>query len=186
MRSASSPSFLAGAERPALVVGAGTDDPETWSALVTLAERLVCPVWQESFSARAGFPQDHPLFAGHLPADRPRLRQTLAPHDAVLVVGGPAFRQYPYHPGPFVEAGTRVAVVSEDAAEVHRSAADLAVLAHPGSCAPARARSCPRARERPRRGPRRPRRRRRRPPASRSAPATSSPRWPSGSRATRS
>ena len=47
-----------------------------------------CPVWQESFSARAGFPQDHPLFAGHLPADRPRLRQTLAPHDAVLVVGG--------------------------------------------------------------------------------------------------
>jgi len=54
---------------PALVVGAGADDPETWTALVTLAERLGCPVWQESFSSRAGFPQDHPLFAGHLPAD---------------------------------------------------------------------------------------------------------------------
>ena len=123
--------LLAGAQSPALVVGAGADDPDAWRALVTLAERLVCPVWQESFSARAGFPQDHPLFAGHLPADRTRLRQTLAPHDAVLVVGGPAFRQYPYHPGPFVEAGTRVAVVSEDPAEVHRSAADLAVLTHP-------------------------------------------------------
>ena len=123
--------LLTGAKSPALVVGAGSDDPDTWRALVTLAERLRCPVWQESFSARAGFPQDHPLFAGHLPADRTRLRQTLAPHDAVLVVGGPAFRQYPYHPGPFVEAGTRVAVVSEDPAEVHRSAADLAVLAHP-------------------------------------------------------
>ena len=125
--------FLAGAERPALVVGAGADEPDTWSALVTLAERLVCPVWQESFSARAGFPQDHPLFAGHLPADRPRLRETLAPYDAVLVVGGPAFRQYPYHPGPFVEAGTRVAVVSDDAAEVHRSAAELAMLAPPAA-----------------------------------------------------
>ena len=135
--------FLAGAERPALVVGAGADEPDTWSALVTLAERLVCPVWQESFSARAGFPQDHPLFAGHLPADRPRLRETLAPYDAVLVVGGPAFRQYPYHPGPFVEAGTRVAVVSEDAAEVHRSAADLAVVAHPGLVCAALVRAVP-------------------------------------------
>jgi benzoylformate decarboxylase len=123
--------LLTRAARPALVAGAGADDPDTWNALVALAERLACPVWQESFSARAGFPQDHPLFAGHLPADRIRLRQTLEPHDAVLVVGGPAFRQYPYHSGPFVEPGTRVAVVSEDPAEVHRSAAELAVLAHP-------------------------------------------------------
>jgi benzoylformate decarboxylase len=125
--------LLAGAKRPALVVGAGADDPDTWGALVTLAERLGCPVWQESFSARAGFPQDHPLFAGHLPADRTRLRQTLGPHDVVLAVGGPVFRQYPYHPGPYVEAGTRVAMVSQDPAEVHRSAADLAVLAQPAS-----------------------------------------------------
>ena len=124
--------LVAGATRPALVTGAGTDDPETWSALVALAEHLACPVWQESFSARAGFPQDHPLFAGHLPADRIRLRQTLEPYNAVLVLGGPAFRQYPYISGPFVEPGTRVAVVSEDPAEVHRSAAELAVLAHPG------------------------------------------------------
>jgi len=135
--------LIAGAENPALVVGAGADDPDTWNALVTLAERLVCPVWQESFSARAGFPQDHPLFAGHLPADRTRLRQTLAPHDVVLAVGAPVFRQYPYHPGPFVEAGTRVAMVSQDAAEVHRSAADLAVLAQPAAVCAELARTVP-------------------------------------------
>jgi benzoylformate decarboxylase len=123
---------VASAERPALVVGAGTDDAQTWPQVVALAERLSCPVWQESFSARAGFPQDHPLFAGHLPADRPRLRALLASYDLVLVLGGPVFRQYPYHPGPFVEAGTRVVVVSRDPAEVHRSAADLGVLADPG------------------------------------------------------
>ena len=64
---------------PALVVGAGADDAETWEALVELAERLVAPVFQESFGARAGFPQDHRLFAGFLPADRPRLRERLAP-----------------------------------------------------------------------------------------------------------
>ncbi len=124
--------LLAGASSPALVVGAGADDPETWKALVGLAERLGCPVWQESFSARAGFPQDHALFAGHLPADRTRLRQTLAPYDVVLAVGAPTFRQYPFIPGPFVESGTRVAMVSDDPAEVHRSSADLALLAAPG------------------------------------------------------
>jgi benzoylformate decarboxylase len=119
------------ASRPALVVGAGADDPESWLALVALAERLACPVWQESFSARAGFPQDHPLFAGHLPADRIRLRETLAPYDLVLAVGAPVFRQYPYIAGPFVEPGTTVAMISDDPAEVHRSSADLAVLGSP-------------------------------------------------------
>ena len=72
-----------------------------------------CPVWQEPFSARAGFPQDHRLFAGHLPADRPRLRATLAPYDLVLVVGGPVLRQYPYVAGPSRRRrDTQFAVVS--------------------------------------------------------------------------
>ena len=144
--------LLDAAARPVLVVGAGADDPETWRALVALAERLSCPVWQESFSARAGFPQDHALFAGHLPADRVRLRETLAPHDFVLAVGAPVFRQYPFIPGPFVEGGTSVAMISSDPAEVHRSTADLALLASPGPvCAelarvvPARAGEAPAA-----------------------------------------
>src|SRR4029077_13135317 len=118
---------------PALVVGAGADEPDTWAALVRLSERLMCPVFQEAFGARAGFPQDHPHFAGHLPFDRTRLRKTLARYDAVLVVGTAVLRQYPYEPGPFVEDGTRVAVVSQDPAEVHRSPADLAVLASPAA-----------------------------------------------------
>jgi benzoylformate decarboxylase len=127
--------FLAGAEAPALVVGAGADDPAAWSALVELAERLVAPVFQEPFGARAGFPQDHPLFAGVLPADRPRLRERLAPHDAVLVVGAPAFRQSAYAPGAFLEPGTRLALVSDDPEEIYRSPAQVAVLGPPtGVC----------------------------------------------------
>jgi benzoylformate decarboxylase len=121
--------FLDEARSPALVVGARADDPETWSALVELAERLVAPVFQESFAARAGFPQDHRLFAGVLPADRPRLRERLAPYDAVLAVGAPVFRQSPWTAGRFTNDGTRLAVVSDDADEVHRSPVDLAVLA---------------------------------------------------------
>ena len=63
------------------------------------------------------------------------MRATLAPHDLVLVLGAGALRLYMYEPGPFLEPGTRVAVVSADAAQLHRSAATLAVLAPPGPLA---------------------------------------------------
>ena len=135
--------FLADSQRPALVAGSFADEPESWDALLALAERLGCPVWQEPFGGSAGFPQDHPQFAGHLPADRKRLREALAPYDALLVVGGPAFRQYPFAPGPFVEAGTRVAVVSRDPAEVHRSTAELAIIGHPAAVCEALAKLVP-------------------------------------------
>ena len=121
--------LLADAERPALVVGAGADEQRTWDAIVEIAEKLDAPVWQESFGARAGFPQDHLRFAGHLPSDRARLRDVLEPFDAVLVVGALAFRQYAYAPGRFHGTGTRVAVVTDDVDEAHRSAAELVVLA---------------------------------------------------------
>jgi benzoylformate decarboxylase len=123
--------FLAAAESPALVTGAGADDAASWAALVALAERLVAPVFQESFGARAGFPQDHRLFAGFLPADRPRLREKLEPYDRILVVGAPVFRQSPYAPGRLTEASVRIALVTDEPEEAHRSPAELVVLAPP-------------------------------------------------------
>jgi benzoylformate decarboxylase len=121
--------YLDDATAPAIVVGAGADDRLAWAALADLADAVGAPVWQEAFGARAGFPQDHPRFAGHLPAGRAQLREVLAPHDLVLVVGTGAFRQYPYQPGPLVRDGTTVLVVSNDADEVHHSHATVAVLA---------------------------------------------------------
>jgi benzoylformate decarboxylase len=124
--------LLAAARAPALVVGAGADDAETWTALIELSERLGCPVWQEPFGARAGFPQDHPRFVGHLPAERSGVREALSGHDLVLVVGAPVFRQYPYEPGRLIGDSTYVVAVTDDPAEAHRSPADLAILAAPG------------------------------------------------------
>ena len=120
---------IAGAHSPALVVGAGADEPRTWDALVRLVERLGCPVWQEPFGARAGFPQDHDRFAGHLPPNARGVRETLERHDLVVVVGAAAFRQYPYESGRLLGPETRVVVVTADPAEAHRSAADVAVIA---------------------------------------------------------
>jgi benzoylformate decarboxylase len=125
--------MISDARSPALVVGAGADDAGTWAALVELAERLRCPVWQEAFGARAGFPQDHSLFAGHLPPVRAGLRRALSGHDLVLAVGAPVFRQYHFEHGPLVAAGTSVVLVSDDSAEIHRSPADVAVLTAPAA-----------------------------------------------------
>ena len=125
--------LLDASAHPVIVVGAGADDARTWTSLVALAERLGCPVWQEPFGARAGFPQDHPQFAGHLPAARGRLRDALAGHDLALVVGTGAIRQYPFEPGPLVPAGLRVVVVSDDADDLNHSAAELAVHAAPAT-----------------------------------------------------
>lgn len=126
---------LLAARAPAIVAGAGADHPRTWAALAELAELLRCPVWQEPFGARAGFPQDSGRFAGHLPAGRAALRQALGTHDLVLVAGAAALRQYGYEPGPLFAAGTEVVVVTDDLAEAARSVADLAVLTPlPGFC----------------------------------------------------
>jgi benzoylformate decarboxylase len=125
--------LLEDAEAPALVAGAGADTPEGWAALVALAEHLACPVWTEAFGARAGFPQDHPLFAGHLSPGRARLREMLSPHDAILAVGAPIFRQYAYEPGPLVNPGTLLALVTDDPAEAHRSPSQLTLVAEPSA-----------------------------------------------------
>ncbi|GAA1863541.1 benzoylformate decarboxylase [Pseudonocardia alni subsp. carboxydivorans] len=135
--------LLTGSRSPALVAGAGADDEQTWAALVALADRLAMPVWQEPFGARAGFPQDHPRFAGHLPAGRAGVRSSLAGHDLVLVVGAAAFRQYPFEDGALVEPGTRIVVITDDPDEALRSPAELAVVAAPAAVCAELARRVP-------------------------------------------
>src|SRR3954453_16216082 len=122
-----------GARAPTIVAGAGADGAAGWAALQALAERLGCPVWQEPFGGAAGFPQDHPQFAGHLPARRARLREALAPFDVVLVVGTGALRQYPFDDGPLVADATALVVITQDPAEAHRSPVALAVLGDPAA-----------------------------------------------------
>ncbi len=120
---------------PLIVVGAGLDSADGWSASVALAERLDCPVYQESFGARAGFPQDHRLFAGHLPAARTGLRDVLTAHDLVVTIGAPAFRQYPFDEGALVPDGTSVIVITDHRDEASRSPAQVSVLADPAAFA---------------------------------------------------
>ena len=122
--------LIGAARSPVLVVGAGAASDAGWESVTALAEALGSPVWQEAFGSRPGFPQTHPLFAGHLPWMRARMHEALASHDLVIAVGTHALRTYVFDdPVALLEPGTRVAVVSDDAEEVHRSGCDIGVLA---------------------------------------------------------
>jgi thiamine pyrophosphate-dependent acetolactate synthase large subunit-like protein len=120
--------LINGARRPVIIVGSGADSPQAWAAVAELAGRLDCPVWQEPFPSRPGSAQDDHRFRGVLPAGRADLRRDLAAHDFVLVVGTAMLRQYHYEPGPLVEDGTQVVVLTEQITEARHSTCDLAVL----------------------------------------------------------
>ena len=135
--------LVAAARSPALVVGM-CDTREQWAAIVALAERLRCPVWQEPFVRRAGFPQDHRLFAGHLSWRRGSMRRTLSAYDTVVAIGAGAFRLYLFdEPTAVVAPGTRVAVITEHQAEAHRSHCELALVGSVASACSALADALP-------------------------------------------
>jgi len=121
---------LRASRRPAIVAGAGVDRAGAWDAVVTLAERMKAAVWADPIGARAGFPQDHPLFRGHLAPAQALLAHQLADYDLVLVLGAPVFLYYPYVPGPVVGEGTRVIQITDNPEEAARAATGLSVVAN--------------------------------------------------------
>ena len=60
-------------QRPATVIGAAVDRDGAWDAALQLAERHNARVLLAPMSGRCGFPEDHRLFAGFLPAMRERI-----------------------------------------------------------------------------------------------------------------
>ena len=187
--SPSSPSSSRRAQSPALVVGAGADDPDDLESARRAGRAARMPrlagVLQRARRASRRIIRSSPATC------RPtatRLRETLAPHDLVLAVGAPVFRQYPFIAGP-VRRGrddrrddqrgpgrgasqqrptspllAPPAPVCAELARVVPARTDQA----PAAFAPPAAAGAPAQR------------------ASRCAPDTSSPRSPSASRATRS
>src|SRR5918998_6146759 len=124
--------ILGEARNPAVVTGAGVERSGAFHDAVMLAEKLAAPVWQDPISALASFPQDHPLFWGHLPPAQKQLAERLSGHDVVLVLGAPVFLYYPYDPGPTVAKGTQVLHVSEDPADAARAAVGVSLVGDVG------------------------------------------------------
>ena len=107
---------LDAARAPALVVGAAVDRAQGWDAVVALAERHQARVFVAPMSGRCSFPEDHPLFAGFLPAMRERIVQLLSGHDVVFAVGAAAFTYHVEGEGPHIPEGTALYQLIEDPA----------------------------------------------------------------------
>jgi benzoylformate decarboxylase len=100
--------------RPAFVVGAAVASDDAWDEVVALAERHRATVWAAPNSSRNSFPEDHPLFAGFLAADREKIAASLAGHDLILVLGAPAFTYHVEGFGPHIPEGARLFQLVDD------------------------------------------------------------------------
>lgn len=114
---------------PVLVVGAGVQRDGACDALLALAQAHQAPVWAAPMSARCGFPERHPLFAGHLPAMRERIVAALDGHDLVLVLGAPAFLYHVDGQGPHLPAGARLLQITDDPQQAASAAVGDALVA---------------------------------------------------------
>ena len=101
-------------ERPAFVVGAGVDRGGAWDEVRARAARHRARVFPAPMSARCGFAEDHPQFAGFLPAMRERIVAILAGSDLVLVLGAPTFTYHVEGHGPHVPEGATLCQVTDD------------------------------------------------------------------------
>ncbi|AKH43818.1 benzoylformate decarboxylase [Altererythrobacter atlanticus] len=106
--------MLDAAENPALVLGTGVANCGGWESAIALAERCGASVWAAPYAARETFPEDHPQFAGFLPAWRDQLRDLLSGHDAILVAGAPVFTYHVEGSGPHWPAHAKLAALSDD------------------------------------------------------------------------
>ncbi|BBL79000.1 benzoylformate decarboxylase [Rubrobacter xylanophilus] len=120
--------LLESGRSPAIVAGAGVDRSGAWEDTVRLAERLRAAVWADPFASRAGFPQDHALFRGHLSPAQATLAEELSGHDVVLVLGAPVFKYYRYLPGPVVTEGTELVHVTDDPEEAARAPVGVSLV----------------------------------------------------------
>ncbi|QDL38819.1 benzoylformate decarboxylase [Rhodoferax sediminis] len=100
--------------RPAFVIGAAVDRGNAWNEVLQLAERHNARVWTAPMSGRCGFPEDHRLFAGFLPAMREAIVSLLGGHDLIFVIGAPAFIYHVEGAGPHVPPGATLVQLIDD------------------------------------------------------------------------
>ncbi|MBB5803231.1 benzoylformate decarboxylase [Saccharothrix ecbatanensis] len=112
---------LGAARDPVIVAGDGVGRANAVAELVAVAEALDAPVFHQPLFDGIDFPTTHPLYAGMLPGTNAGIRNELAAHDVVFIVGCHAFMPHHYTPGPAIPPGTRVVQLDDDPAEPGRN-----------------------------------------------------------------
>ncbi|MEO9133322.1 MAG: thiamine pyrophosphate-dependent enzyme, partial [Sphingomonas sp.] len=121
---------LAGAQRPAFVLGAGISRDGAWNEAIALAEHHAAPVWAAPFAAREVFPENHPLFAGFLLPDRAAIVRDLASYDVVVVIGGPLSLYHTEGFGPHVPDEAKLFLIVDNIAHASWAPTGTAIIAN--------------------------------------------------------
>jgi benzoylformate decarboxylase len=109
------------AKNLALVVGSSIDRDGAFDLAVQLAERSGATVWEAPVSSRANFPEDHPRFAGFLPAIPDSLSEKLKPYDLIVVIGAPVFTFHVPGEASLFASGVPIYQITQDPAEASHS-----------------------------------------------------------------
>jgi benzoylformate decarboxylase len=118
------------AQRPVIVVGAGVARDDAWGETIALAEWHQALVWASPMSSRNSFPENHPLFAGFLAADRPKIVASLKGADFILVLGAPAFTYHVEGFGPHIPEGAQLVQLIDDPAIAAWAPTGTSIVTH--------------------------------------------------------
>ncbi len=84
---------LAAAQRPAIICGDEVGMAGAVESVVGLAEQTGAAVYHEGLRQHLSIPNRHPNSRGTLGFDASGIRNTLAPFDVILLIGGPFFEE---------------------------------------------------------------------------------------------
>ncbi|MEA2822935.1 MAG: benzoylformate decarboxylase [Bradyrhizobium sp.] len=118
------------AERPVIIVGDEIVKSDALEEAAAFAEALGCPAWQQTAPYGAHFLSESPCFMGALPRVQPQVRDILAPHDLMIVLGSDPLRMSVYSETDPLPAGlpmVQVGLVDWDLAKNYP--AEIAVKA---------------------------------------------------------
>ena len=120
---------LSASKRPALVVGPGVDRAQAVDLMVRFAEKTRASVWASPFSARCGFPERHPQFAGFLQASPAQLSDALRGHDLVVVIGAPIFTFHVEGHASIFDGATTLFQITDDPTAAAASPLGASIIA---------------------------------------------------------
>jgi benzoylformate decarboxylase len=112
---------LLGAGAPAIVAGDGVGRAGAVEDLVELAESLGATVFHEPMYDCVDFPATHPLSAGMLPPVDAMIREKLAQHDVVFLVGSHAFSAHYFTEATPIPERTQILQLDSDRSELGRN-----------------------------------------------------------------
>jgi benzoylformate decarboxylase len=112
---------LEGARCPVVIAGDGVGRDGAIADLVAVAEALGAVVYHQPMADGINFPGTHPLYRGMIGPTYAEIRQRLAPHDIVVIVGAQAFLAHHYTPDEPLPPGITVVQIDSDPGAIGRT-----------------------------------------------------------------